>query len=89
VTDVLIRGLDEPMLRALKERATRNQRSVQQEIRAILSETLEAEDYQARKRRFYEWAKAFGDQLAASGRTFSDSALDIRRDRDTNHGRDA
>src|SRR5687768_3529199 len=87
VPNLLLRNLEQCKLDALKARAAKNGRSVQQELHSILEAAVVEEEYLARKRRLYEWAKAFGDELTASGRTFGDSTDDIRADRDSDHGR--
>ena len=84
--NLLLRNLEQPVLDALKERATKHQRSVQQELHAIVHEAVAPDMRQASRRAYYERAKAFGDRLAAGGRTFGDSTADIRADRDSGYG---
>jgi plasmid stability protein len=81
---VLIRNLDETTVCALKERAAKNGRSVQQELHAIVAAAVEHEAYVARKRRAFENAQRLREELG--DRVFSDSTLDIRADRDSGYG---
>lgn len=83
---VLIRNLDETTVCALKERAAKNGRSVQQELHAIVAAAVEQEAYLAHKWRAYENAHRLKEELRATGRDFGDSTLDIRADRDSDHG---
>lgn len=85
--NVLIRNVEPVVVDALKQRAASNERSLQQELHAILGTAVEDTVKKARRRAYYERAKAFGDRLAATGRDFGDSTLDIRDDRDTDLGR--
>ena len=52
----MIRGLDAPVLEALKARAAANQRSLQQELRSILVEAAQAERKNEARRRAIEEA---------------------------------
>ena len=75
MSQLVIPDLDDATLARLRERAARHSRTVEAEVQAILAEALSSTD---------PWAGAdaiFGE-LAASGRTFSDSADLIREDRD-------
>ena len=83
---VLIRNVDDALVCALKERAARHGRSLQQELHAIVDAALAEDVRRERQRRAYENAKRLGDELAATGRVFSDSTLDIRADRDSGYG---
>ena len=78
MAQILVRGLEEDFVKKLKERACRHGRSLQAEIKLILVETVNEEQWDADtalkkldafKRRF-------------KGRKFSDSADLIREDRD-------
>ena len=73
--DVLIRNLDTKTLGALKRRAKRNNRSLQQELKVILEEAagLKVVDYLAAADRIRESLKSLGKE-------FSDSADLIRED---------
>lgn len=76
MAQVLVRDLDPRTLEALKARAKRNNRSLQQELKAVLEEAsglLPVEQF-AR-------ADAIFEKLKRSGKRFSDSAALIRRDR--------
>lgn len=76
MASLLVRNLDEKIIRRLKENARRNGRSLQGEAKEILTngakltavETLEM---------LQEWKKRF------KGRKFSDSTAMIRKDRDS------
>ena len=75
MSQLLIPDLDDATLDRLRERAARHGRTIETEVQAILAEALAPSD---------PWAGAdaiFGE-LAASGRTFTDSADLIREDRD-------
>ena len=76
--NVLIRDLSEKTVKDLKKRAADNNRSLQAELKAILSETA------ARDRQLRKWRKDTDRILRAkeSGRTFSDSTELIREDRE-------
>jgi plasmid stability protein len=88
MANVLIRGLDEGVVGALKARAAENGRSLQRELHAILGEAAATVQERRKRLAYYERAKALGDRLAASGRTFGDSTADIRADRDSGYGHD-
>jgi plasmid stability protein len=75
MTNVLIRDIDEKLLARLKKAAKENGRSLQAEMHAI----LESADLRARartRRISAKWLKEL------QGRTFSDSADLIRKDRE-------
>jgi plasmid stability protein len=76
--DVLIRNVPQPTLDALKRRADQSRRSLQQELATILD--LAARD--AGTPTPAEIAATIQARLAASGRTYSDSAPLIREDRE-------
>jgi plasmid stability protein len=78
VTDVLIRGVPDDILAALKRRAEENRRSLQQELMSIVETAARATD----RRSAAQVADVIRERLAATGRTFSDSSALIREDRD-------
>jgi plasmid stability protein len=75
MSQIVIPDLDDATLARLRERAARHGRTIETEAKTILAEALASND---------PWAEvnALRDKLAASGRTFSDSAELIREDRD-------
>jgi antitoxin FitA len=78
VSQLVIPDVDDATLARLRERAARHGRMVETEVKAILAEALRPAVPSD------QWAaiNALRDELAASGRTFSDSAELIREDRD-------
>jgi plasmid stability protein len=76
--NVLIRNVPESVLAALRRRAARNRRSLQQELATILESAAQAPDRQAA----LEAALAIQERLRRSGRVFDDSTADIRADRE-------
>jgi len=79
MAQLIINNLDPPLLEKLKIRAANHQRTLEEELEAILREVIEAE--QATK------MKAFSDQAAQmrqslSGRVHTDSADLVREDRE-------
>lgn len=77
MTSLLIRDLDERTLTRLKARASRNGRSVQGEVKAILEEQVGFTMAEAAIE-----ADRIRVRLAATGRAFQDSAELIRADRE-------
>ena len=77
---LLVRELDEELVRLLKQRAKSHQRSAEAEHRAILEAALRpgGESFVARARRLQE---------ALRGRVNSDSTAVIRADRDSDYGK--
>ncbi len=77
MAELVLTDMDDVVLHHLQERATRRGRTPAQEANAILAEAL-------RRQRLNDWASvdAIYHRLAASGRTFSDSADLLREDRD-------
>jgi plasmid stability protein len=75
MSQLVIPDLDDAVMVRLLERAARRGRTVETEAKAILADALAPND---------PWAgvNAIYNELAASGRTFSDSADLIREDRD-------
>ena len=74
---LIVRGLDDRLIQALKARAARTGRSAEAEHRAILEQTLasEAESF----------AAAAAGLRAAAPRQTTDSAELLRKDRDRDH----
>ena len=77
MADLLIRGVPEPVVRSLKQRAARHRRSLQKELVTILEEAAEESAGWSPA----QVAAAIRNHLARTGRTFSDSARLIREDR--------
>jgi antitoxin FitA len=73
--DILIRGLSDKTLKALKARAKSNGRSLQSEAKTLLMQAVPAEKEELVKM-FRAWRQRF------AGRKFSDSAEMIREDRE-------
>jgi len=75
--ELVLADVDDVFFHDLQERATRHGRTPAQEAKAILAEAL-------RGKRPDLWAPvdAIYQRLAASGRTFKDSADLLREDRD-------
>ncbi len=72
--DVLVRGVDEKILEKLKNKAARNNRSLQREVQIILQEAINFEPLSDA-----EVARKIKDALR--GRQHSDSAELLREDR--------
>ena len=77
MADLLVSGVDDGLLLHLQERARQHGRTPAEEARAILAEALGG-----RRPDAWESVDAIYRRLAASGRTFSDSADLLREDRD-------
>jgi plasmid stability protein len=75
--DVLVRGVPEETLAALKQRAKANRRSLQQEVLSI----LEVSAREARAMDPVQVADAIRRRLARSGRSFGDSVPLVQEDR--------
>jgi plasmid stability protein len=77
MAELVLTDVDEAVLQHLQERAARHGRTPDQEAKAILAESVGGHSPDA-------WAPvdAIYERLAASGRTFSDSAELLRKDRD-------
>jgi plasmid stability protein len=77
MVELVLTEVDDSVLHHLQERATRHGRTPAEEAKAILAEALGGE-------RPDVWAPVdtIYRRLAASGRTFSDSAELLREDRD-------
>jgi plasmid stability protein len=77
MTDILVRDVPDSVLGALKERAARNRRSLQQEVLGI----LEAAACEPAEHTGTEVAAAIRRRLATSGRHFEDSVASLGDDR--------
>jgi plasmid stability protein len=77
MSELVIANVDEMILHDLRERASRHGRTPAEEAKTILADAL-------RGGRTEAWAPvdAIYQRLAASGRTFSDSANLLREDRE-------
>lgn len=73
--NILVRNVDPAVLRVLKERAKRNGRSLQSEVKASL-ERAARRNMDESRRVALSWQQQF------AGRTFEDSTPLIREDRD-------
>ena len=75
--ELILTNVDDVLLLDLQERAIRHGRTAADEAKAILAEALHS-------KRLDAWAPvdAIYSRLAASGRTFSDSAVLLREGRD-------
>lgn len=71
------RDIDESLMNRLKQRAAAHGQTIEAEVKTILAQTVGGAEDDA-------WAKvdAIHSRLAASGRTFSDSAQLSREDRE-------
>ncbi len=76
--DVLVRHVPQETLDALRERAKRNRRSLQQEILTALEAIAE----ESQPRNASEVAAAIRAKLSEGGRQFSDSVELVREDRE-------
>ncbi|MGI6307617.1 MAG: FitA-like ribbon-helix-helix domain-containing protein [Dethiobacteria bacterium] len=74
--DLLIRDVPQEIIDELKSRAASQRRSLQQELRLILEETVKPDLLKA-----IRLAEEIRNKLTASGRTFSDSTTLLREDR--------
>ena len=77
MADLILTGVNETLLHQLRERACSHGRRPEEEAKPILAEALGDEGQEA-------WAQVdvIYRRLAASGRSFSDSAGLLREDRD-------
>ena len=75
---LIVRGLDDRLIQALKQRAARSGRSAEAEHRALLEQALRPETE--------SFAEAAARLRARTPRQSSDSADLIRKDRDRDHG---
>ena len=76
MAQVLVRQLNDKLVERLKKRAKEHGRSLQSEVKTILEEAVP--DYEAAWKRIAKVQK----DLKQAGKTFSDSTLFIREDRD-------
>jgi plasmid stability protein len=88
VANVLIRGIPDDAVATLKERAARNQRSLQQELRLLIEESAAETARLERRARARAEIERLREVLAASGKDF-DSTEVIRWDRDNNYWNDS
>jgi antitoxin FitA len=77
MSSILVQDLDPKTIQRLKERARRNGRSLQQEIKAILERAAGMFTMNEARRLSERWRHRLG------GRSFSDSVRLIREDRDS------
>ncbi len=77
MADILVRDVPKSVLDALKARARRNRRSLQQELMHVLEATAERAQGQSPS----EVAAAIRAKLARKDRIFSDSVELVREDR--------
>jgi len=77
MAQLLVRDIDEDVVRKLKKRAQQRGHSLQAELKAILEESAQF-DYELS----WKAADRIYRKLKASGRTFSDSAALVREDRE-------
>ena len=77
MAELIIPNIEEAVLQLLQEEARRHGRTAEAEARSILAGVL-----QPRRPDVWDRVNAFRRQLAASGRTFSDSTDLLREDRD-------
>ena len=76
MAQVLVRHLDSNVIGRLKKRAKEHGRSLQSEVKTILEEAVP--DYEAAWKRIARFRK----RLGSTSRTFGESAMLIREDRD-------
>lgn len=79
MTDILVRDVPDELLAALRERAARNRRSLQQELLTILDWEVR---HDTNRLNALEVARGIRERLAATGRDFGNSVDDIREDRE-------
>jgi antitoxin FitA len=77
MTQLLVRDIDDDVVRKLKKRAQQRGHSLQVELKAILEESAQF-DYELS----WEAVDRIYRKLKASGRTFSDSSALVREDRE-------
>ena len=75
--NVLVRNIDEETLEKLKNKAAANNRSLQEELKKLLEMHAGPDIEEVRK-----MARESIRKYKAEGRKFSDSAKDIRKDRE-------
>jgi len=74
--DLLVRGVPENVVAALKDQAAQNRRSLQQELLLLLEESVRKDCSSA-----VQSAALIRERLSGNGRSFSDSTEQIRDDR--------
>ena len=77
MAQVLVRDIDDEVVRKLKKRAQQRGHSLQVELKSILEESAQF-DYELS----WKAADRIYRKLKASGRTFSDSSTLVREDRE-------
>jgi antitoxin FitA len=77
MSSILVRGLNPKTIQRLKERARRNGRSLQQEVKEILERTAGMLTMSEARRVSERWRHRL------AGRSFSDSVRLIREDRES------
>jgi plasmid stability protein len=77
MAELVLTGVDDAVLHSLEELAARHGRTPDEEAKAILAESVGGKRPDA-----WEPVDAIYERLAVSGRTFSDSADLLRKDRD-------
>jgi plasmid stability protein len=77
MAELILTDLHQAVLHQLEERAARHGRTLEEEAKAILADALQGKGPAA-----WAQADAIYHRLAASGRSFSDSADLLREDRD-------
>ena len=84
---VSVHGLDDDVVRRLRERAAANNRSLEAEVRSILERAAgdDREAYRAKKKAFLERSKQL--RALTAGRKHTPSEQLIREARDSDHGR--
>ncbi len=79
MSQLILNNIDPPLLEKLKIRAANHQRTLEEELKAILKEAIESEQ-SAKMQAFNEQAAHM--RQALSGRVHTDSAELVREDRD-------
>jgi len=80
MAQMTVRNIDEETFRRLKERAARNKRSLEAEVRVVLDDAVRASDATALRDEAIRWARDFrAKQQPYPG----DTTAEIRADRDS------
>jgi len=77
--NVLVRNLSEKTVKELRNQAAENNRTLQEELKAILKKSIED------RRQFRNWSKnadRIFNELQESGQKFSDTTALLREDRE-------
>ena len=77
MAQILVRNLDEKVVAQLKRRAAENGRSLQAEVKLLLEQAAKIDGADIWRR-----AEQFRAKMKKSKRTFSDSAILVREDRE-------